>query len=111
MEIQIKGLHETVITVEQRHIKVTHKLIFTMVDGKVCNALTETKSAQKCFICGATSKQFKHIDEMIATNIKTENLQFGLSVQRGWIHMLKRILHLAYKLPIKKWQARGSEEK
>lgn len=37
-------------------ISVKHELVLTMVDGKVCNALTETSSAQKCYICGATPK-------------------------------------------------------
>ncbi|KAK5648375.1 hypothetical protein RI129_003267 [Pyrocoelia pectoralis] len=81
-----------------------------MVDGKVCNALTSTRSTQKCFICGATSKDFNRIDEMINRAITTENLEFGLSVLHGWIRMFECLLHLAYKLPIKKWQARGNDK-
>lgn len=48
---------------------------------------------------------------MINREIKTENLQFGISVLHGWIRFLECLLHLAYKLPIKKWQARGDNEK
>ncbi|KAH9643721.1 hypothetical protein HF086_001831 [Spodoptera exigua] len=39
----------------------------TMVDGKVCNAATGTKSTSRCYICGATSKTFNDLnrkDEM-----------------------------------------------
>ena len=81
-----------------------------MVDGKVCNALTETTSTQRCFICGATSKQFDGIEQIVQRSIKTENLGFGLSVLHGWIRMFECILDLAYKLPIKKWQARGNDK-
>ncbi|XP_041969108.1 uncharacterized protein LOC121725968 [Aricia agestis] len=34
---------------------IGHKLLFTMVDGKVCNAATHTKSTMRCYLCGATS--------------------------------------------------------
>ena len=47
---------------------------------------------------------------MVQRNIKTENLGFGLSVLHGWIRMFECILHLAYKLPIKNWQARGNDK-
>ena len=82
-----------------------------MVDGKVCNALTETTSTMKFFVCGATSKEFNNIEKMIKIDIKTENLAFGLSVLHGWIRMFECLLHLSYKLPLKKWQCRGNEEK
>lgn len=111
IENQIKNLQESSFTIQSKQLKVAHKLIFSMVDGKVCNALTETKSTQKCFICGATSKQFNKIDEMICRNPNIESLKFGLSVLHGWIRMFECVLHLAYKLPIQKWEARGEEDK
>ncbi|KAG5892143.1 hypothetical protein JTB14_032362 [Gonioctena quinquepunctata] len=33
-----------------------------MIDGKVCNAASDTKSTLRCFICGATSKYFNNLD-------------------------------------------------
>lgn len=108
---EIKKLQNTTTTSQNRQVEVNHKLILTMVDAKVCNALTETSSTQKCFICGATSKMFNKIESMIARPIKTDNLGFGLSVLHGWIRMFECVLHLAYKLPILKWQARGGSDK
>lgn len=97
--------------IEGKLVKVEHTLIFAMVDGKVCNAIINTTSTQKCFICGASSKEFNNIEAMMRRNVKTENLGFGLSVLHGWIRMFECLLHIAYKLPIQKWQARGEIDK
>lgn len=78
----------------------------------MCNALTNTSSAQKCYVCGATSKDFNSIEEKkIKKEIKIENLQFEISVLHGWIRFFECLLDVAYKLPIKKWQARGDDDK
>ncbi|CAH1100320.1 unnamed protein product [Psylliodes chrysocephalus] len=69
----------------------------TMVGGKVCYAATGTKSTSQCYICGATSKDFYHLD------FKNEiNYEFGLLVLHARIRLFESILHLAYKLPVKK---------
>lgn len=92
-------------------MQVKHNLIFAMVDGKVCNAISETKSTQKCFLCGATSAMFNKIEDMIKREVNKQHLAFGLSVLHGWIRTFDFLLHVAYKLPIKKWQARGAADK
>ncbi|XP_037959929.1 uncharacterized protein LOC119689217 [Teleopsis dalmanni] len=61
-----------------------------MVDGKVCNAFTETTSTQKCYLCGATSAKFNSIDEMIAKNVETSSLSFGLSRLKMEVEQLKK---------------------
>jgi len=99
------------VTFDNKSFIVTHNLILAMVDGKICNALTDTTSTLKCFLCGATSKQFNLIDEMVKREVKTDNLSFGISVLHGWIRFFECLLHLSYKLPLKKWQARGDVEK
>lgn len=82
-----------------------------MVDGKVCNALTETTSTQKCYLCGATSKDFNNIEAMIQRPVHVDNLRFGLSILHGWIRFFECLLHVAYKIPLQKWQARTDSEK
>ena len=42
-------------------ITVTYDLHLTMVDQKVINTLTETKSTMRCYVCGATPKQFNNL--------------------------------------------------
>lgn len=46
---------------------------------------------------------------MVNKELKSENLEFGISVLHGWICFLKCLLHLAYKRMITKWQARGDD--
>lgn len=110
VENEIQNILNTTTVLQERQLKVSHTLLFTMVDGKVCNALTETTSTQTCYICGATSKNFNNIEAMINRGINRDNLGFGLSVLHGWIRMFEFLLHLGYKLPIKKWQARLSDK-
>lgn len=130
--IRLQFLHEDVQSTlnEQRYIedqiaslvpfKTTHcgnvmflsyKLIFSMIDGKVCNALTETKSAMRCYLCGATSKEFNNIDMILEKEVDVLNFRFGLSTLHAWINFFECLLHVSYKLNIKKWQARSPEEK
>lgn len=111
VETEKNALIDTVISVGERKIKVNHKLILVMIDGKVCNAITDTKSTQKCYICGATSKEFNNIEQMISRDSNVDFMEFGLSVLHGWIRFFECLIHLAYKLPIQKWQARSDEEK
>ena len=82
-----------------------------MVDGKVCNALTETTSTQKCYLCGATSKDFNNIEAMIQRPVHVDNLKLGLSILHGWIRFFECLLHVAYKMRLQKWQARTDSEK
>ena len=51
---QIRNLRKTRLPNEFGKIK--HTLLFTMVDGKVCNAATYTTSTMRCYICGQTLK-------------------------------------------------------
>ncbi|XP_018338944.1 PREDICTED: uncharacterized protein LOC108756365 [Trachymyrmex septentrionalis] len=94
-----------------KNIKVRYSLSLTMVDGKVCNALSETDSAQRCYLCNATSKDFNDINMMVGLDINETNLEFGISSLHAWIRCFECCLHLSYKLDIKKWQARGANVK
>lgn len=82
-----------------------------MIDGKVCNALTDTASSQRCYICQASSKQFNDTDEILNSNINEANLSFGISSLHAWIRLFECCSHLSYKLHLQKWQVRGEEEK
>ncbi|CAH0400138.1 unnamed protein product [Chilo suppressalis] len=104
VENQIKELSKTKID----DISVKHKIVFTMVDGKVCNAATHTKSTMRCYICGATSSDFNDLTKERPCN--TENMRFGLSLLHARIRFLESILHVAYKLPVMKWRARLTAE-
>ncbi|CAG9787162.1 unnamed protein product [Diatraea saccharalis] len=104
VETQIKELSKTKID----EISIKHKIVFIMVDGKVCNAATHTKSTMRCYICGATSSDFNDLTTERPCN--TENMRFGLSLLHARIRFFESILHVAYKLPVMKWRARLTAE-
>lgn len=72
----------------------------------MCNtsSLSDTTSALKCYLCGATAKQFNDISTMIDLPIIKENLCFGMSVLHTWIRFFECLLHVSYKLPAKQWR-------
>lgn len=82
-----------------------------MIDGKICNAITATASTQRCYLCGLTSRDFNNIDKVLHVEVDKKQFKFGLSILHAWIRLLESILHLAYKLPLQKWQARGPHDK
>lgn len=108
----VEQLNATTNIIHQANVAVKHKMLLTMVDGKVCNAVTNTRSTMRCFICGKTSKDFNHLTQMFNIDIiNPGTLQFGLSILHSRIRIFESLLHLSYKLPVKKWQIRNSEEK
>jgi hypothetical protein len=84
-------------------------MALTMVDGKVCNAATGTSSTMRCYICKETSKNFNKLQHKKEDNPKV--LKFGLSTLHARIRLFESLLHLSYKLQIKKWQIRSEEDK
>ena len=76
-----------------------------MVDGKVLNALTETKSTHQCFLCGMRTKDFNNLNKAFTTPvIDRTRLEFGISIFHCWIRLFEFCLHIAYKLPLKTWR-------
>ena len=106
---EVKNLISSKIKIGSKTISVNYQLCFTMVDGKVCNSMTNTTSVLRCFIYQVTSKKFINIDEVFKSPIKEENLLFGISSLHAWIRFFECILHLSYKLTIKKWQNRTQD--
>jgi hypothetical protein len=80
-----------------------------MIDAKVCNAAARTTSTMRCYICGETSKDNNNLS--IKKEVRPEALQFGLSILHARIRLFESILHVAYNLPVQKWQLRSEDEK
>lgn len=107
---QIDELKSYEAVIHGNDVVVNYNLSLTMIDGKVCNALTKTTSAQRCFLCGATSKQFNNIDSMLDIPISEENSRFGISSLHAWIRCFECLLHISYKLDVQTWQVRKQKE-
>lgn len=90
---------------------IKHKLMFTMVDGKIINIKTGTKSAMKCYLCNALPKEMNNLNTVSKGAVNKNNLSFGLSSLHAWIRSFECILHIAYNLPFRSWSARTEEQK
>jgi hypothetical protein len=62
-----------------------------------------------CDVCGNTSKDFNDLEKKGHENPAT--FKFGLSILHARIRLFESLLHLAYKIPLQKWQARSADEK
>lgn len=90
-------------------VSVKHQLLMTMVDGKICNAITETSSAMRCYICGATPKTMNDLESIKKRASKEEFYNFGISSLHAKIRSFECLLHMSYNLDFKKWSAKTSE--
>lgn len=90
-------------------VQIQHTLAFTMIDANVCNATTNTSSTMRCYICGQTSKEFNNLN--IKNPENPDAVKFGLSVLHARIRFFNLLLHLSYKILIKKWETRSQEDR
>lgn len=111
IENQITALTPTKIILSTgQEIFVQFSLFKTMVDGKVCNSLMNNSSSQACYICGVCPKDMNNLEEVMKRPVKENSYNFGLSTLHAHIRFFECILHLSYRLEIKKWQVRGSKQ-
>ncbi|XP_046401687.1 uncharacterized protein LOC124167721 [Ischnura elegans] len=103
IERQIKTLKN--LEIEKFSVKFC--MVLTMIDGKVCNALTNA-SSMKCYICGARISEMNNL-ENLRTTISTSRFSFGLSPLHCYIRCLECLLRISYRLDIKQWKAKVSD--
>lgn len=110
MDILINSLVPHNITIDDLTIEVTFEMLFTMIDGSICNIVSETNSTQTCYICVCTPKDMnKDVAEKRRPN--TTAYELGLSTLHCIIRSFECLLHISYRLGIKTWQVRGKEAK
>lgn len=78
----------------------------TMIDGKMCNAATDTKSTSRCYICRSTCKAFNNVTK------KLDGFWIlTIFITRLYANFWKPLAS-GYKLPLKKYgEQRIDEEK
>ncbi|KAK2578835.1 hypothetical protein KPH14_012190 [Odynerus spinipes] len=101
MELEISHLEATPC----ESIGVHHKLVMTMIDGKVCNAITQTNSSMRCYICNAKPTEMNDLKLVGTKHVNEEYYKFGLSSLHAWIRSFECFLHIAYNMDFKKWSA------
>ncbi|BES91384.1 Hypothetical protein NTJ_04193 [Nesidiocoris tenuis] len=104
VDMEIKELSETFITSGTRTLRVSHKLHFTMIDGKVAQVVTNTSSASNCILCGAKPSQLNDMSRYGCPILKEEALLLGMSTLHARIKFMEYILHLSYNMQFEAWR-------
>ena len=81
-----------------------------MLDGKLCNFMTNTSSTQSCYICKAKPLEMNNLELVSHKSPNIENYGFGISPLHSWIRFLECCLHISYRLAFKTYQARGDNK-
>lgn len=108
---EIDSLRPTIINNENFCMEVTHELHCTMIDGKVCNHLSNNRSSQSCFICKASPKQMNKLHLIYDRPKNIEFYKFGLSTLHAWIRFMENVLHVSYNMSFEKWRVDKKEHK
>ena len=69
-------------------VKFAFEMSFTMIDGKVSNAILNVSSAQLCNVCLATLTHMNNIEDICQRPINDQSLLFGLSSLYAYIRCL-----------------------
>ncbi|XP_063909076.1 uncharacterized protein LOC135126834 [Zophobas morio] len=109
IEQQISGLSCTELLHQNHRVMVSHQLVMTMVNGKVCNAVMG-QSSQKCYICGATPTQMNNLKSHQTRTVNPLALTFGISNLHAWIRCFECLLHIAYRVNTKTWQIKKHDK-
>lgn len=108
---QIEKLQPTKLTISDITFIVHVNMHLTMVDGKVCQALSDTPSSASCYICGAKPSEMNHLERVKEKKDNISHFQFGLSTLHAWIRFMECILHIGYRLDFCKRSAVTDEQK
>lgn len=111
IEREISNLQPSMFNLNGRNHYIQHILLKTMVDGKVCNAVMKNAATQKCYICGASPVYMNKLDKVVENLVSKDSFSFGLSTLHAHIRFFECLIHISYRLEIKTWQVRGTENK
>lgn len=92
----IKNLSAFNIDLHGKSLTISYQMLFTMIDGKVLQAVTETASSQTCPLCKDKPSSFSNFEAQRALN--EDALQFGISPLHAKIRFMEHILHISYDL-------------
>lgn len=87
--------------------EISHKLMMTMIDGKICTYLSEAKSNAACYLCLAKPTEMNNLNTVTSKIVSPGVYAFGLSSLHARINVMECLLHISYRLDFKKWSARG----
>lgn len=108
---EVQNLTPSKIELNGKTYFVKHKLHNTMIDGKVCQALTNTSSSNNCVICGAKPTQMNDIEAVAKRKSDISAYQYGLQTLHAWIRLMECVLHISYRLTFQRWACKEEQHK
>lgn len=113
IENKIQDAIRNLLPTIKDNITIHHILVQTMIDGKVCQTISDIKSRSSCYICKPSTKpsSMNNLNEIKKKSIVSSFLELGVSPLHLYINTMECILHIAYKQSIKKWSPRGIKNK
>lgn len=73
--------------------------------------MSDNKVTTKCYICKASLAQFNNIEELASPPYNPDSLDLGISPLHAYLRFHECLLHVSYKITLKKKQARGEINK
>lgn len=114
IDAQIANIEPTVVVLfNDVAVEVRHNFVHSVVDGKVVAYFTETASMQRCNVCKAKPTQLNSIENITNGTFDPDPacLVFGVQLLHLWIRIFEFLLHLSYKINIKKWRVSTQGDK
>lgn len=114
IEEEIDKLELLEITLDGEYrIRINFTLFLTLIDGKVLNIITNTKSMQTCPICHITPSMFNDLSNKDKGLFLPDpkSLQYSLSPLHAWIKIFEVCLNISYRKNIKVWQVKSKKHK
>ena len=110
VEHEIKNLQPYQQDHTSGRLEVSFKMHFTMIDGKVHSAITQTASAASCPTCGATPSQMNNLSLIQKKEVNVESLLMGMTPMHMYIRCFEMLIHISIRLvlPTPTWQIKGT---
>lgn len=92
---EINSLHPTCVKVSGKHFHVSHELMLTMIDGKICAYLAGTESMQRCPNCRALPTEMSDLDQLENKAVNEQSLLHGFSPLYSPIRFFEYLINIA----------------
>eukprot|EP00733_Pompholyxophrys_punicea_P000940 Pompholyxophrys_punicea_v1_NODE_378_length_2095_cov_23.619608.p1 type:complete len:497 gc:universal NODE_378_length_2095_cov_23.619608:1657-167(-) len=106
-ENEIKNLNLSIVSFGEKFFSVFHRLLFTMIDGKVLGHITDTHTTN-CPLCKATPSMMNNISYLQTIAVDDHLLEYGLSSMHLWIRALEYMWNIARKLEVQKGRSNAA---
>lgn len=103
---QVNELHPHFFTLTNgKEVTVKFKVYFTMIDGKILNAVLDNGATTRCPVCKLTMDNFNSEYDW-NSKVPTSHLQHGIANLHCEIKALEQLIKLSCRLSLETWTVR-----